>query len=130
VADNSIGEAGAASLAPALREMHKLQHLNLARKQHTRGGSCGAECAGDWVLCAGLGLMMTAHGACVGVIGVVFIFDHWFYYLFFLRVLHCAIGMMFYIRMIIQGPIIGPIIIFVIISFNNISTTILCDYLH
>ena len=46
VAGNMIGEAGAASLAPALREMNQLQHLNLEGKQHTGGGSCGAECAG------------------------------------------------------------------------------------
>ena len=65
VAGNMIGDAGAASLAPALREMRQLQHLNLQCKQHTGGGSCGAECAGDWVLCAGLGLMTTAHSAWV-----------------------------------------------------------------
>ena len=44
VADNGIGDAGAASLAPALHEMSLLQHLDLVGKQHTGGGSCGAEC--------------------------------------------------------------------------------------
>ena len=46
VAGNGIGEAGAASLVPALREMNQLQSLNLESKQHTGSGSCGAECGG------------------------------------------------------------------------------------
>ena len=46
VADNKIGKAGAASLVLALCEMNQLQSLNLDSKQHTGGGSCGAECGG------------------------------------------------------------------------------------
>ena len=73
VAGNFIGDAGAASLVPALREMRQLQHLDLGSKQHTGGGSCGAECAGDWVLCAGLGVMTTAHSAWVVWLGLFYI---------------------------------------------------------